>query len=291
MQGRILKSAKNAAVLVVAAAAFATITNGAARPPSPEVVRVEPGTFAYRLSGEFLKAGRPVDAPQVEKRIDQHLLIMKFQVSRADYARCIDAGACGAPFKPLDADPDRPVTGVSFDDASAYAAWLSKETGDRWRLPTDAEWAYSAADRFFDDALGLEDGTDDPTKRLLLRYQQAAGRSQDVDPHVRPRGAFGVNRHGLSDLSGNVWEWTGTCYQRYNRNGDDITPNGAANCGVRVVEGRHRTYMTTFIQDAKSGGCSVGAPPEYLGFRLVREAPPFLSLRGLRTWWHAARSP
>jgi len=43
------------------------------------------------------------------------------------------------------------------------------------------------------------------------------------------------------------------------------------NCGVRVVEGRHRTYVTDFIRDARGGGCAFGAPPSNLGFRLVRE--------------------
>ena len=43
------------------------------------------------------------------------------------------------------------------------------------------------------------------------------------------------------------------------------------NCGVRVVEGRHRTYVSDFIRDARGGGCAVGAPPSNLGFRLVRE--------------------
>ena len=43
------------------------------------------------------------------------------------------------------------------------------------------------------------------------------------------------------------------------------------NCGVHVVEGFHRTYMSNFIRDGKSGGCAVGTPPDNLGFRLVRE--------------------
>ena len=42
------------------------------------------------------------------------------------------------------------------------------------------------------------------------------------------------------------------------------------NCGVRVVEGQHRTYVTDFIRDARAGGCAVGTPPANLGFRLVR---------------------
>jgi hypothetical protein len=42
---------------------------------------------------------------------------------------------------------------------------------------------------------------------------------------------------------------------------------------VHAVEGFHRTYMSNFIRDGKSGGCAVGTPPDNLGFRLVRDRP------------------
>jgi hypothetical protein len=45
------------------------------------------------------------------------------------------------------------------------------------------------------------------------------------------------------------------------------------NCGVRVVNGKHRGYMSTFIRDGKSGGCAAGSAPDNLGIRLVRVAP------------------
>jgi hypothetical protein len=55
---------------------------------------------------------------------------------------------------------------------------------------------------------------------------------------------------------------------------------------VRVVEGQHRAYVTDFVRDARAGGCSVGAPPTNLGFRLVRDDAglvPALASR-IRSW-------
>jgi len=54
------------------------------------------------------------------------------------------------------------------------------------------------------------------------------------------------------------------------------TAKSTVNCGVRVVEGQHRTYVTDFIRDARAGGCAAGVPPSNLGFRLVREPKAFL---------------
>ena len=181
--------------------------------------------------------------------------------------RCVEAGAC-----PILEDNDlaaanRPVVKVSWRDAQAYAAWLSRETGEHYRLPTDEEWAYAAASRFKDDALPE---TDDPGQRALGLYTRDRG-DGDVDREPQPIGTFGANENGLVDVAGNVWEWTDTCFTRSALDGHGETVASTVHCGVRVVEGRHRAYMTDFVRDARSGGCSAGVPPTNLGFRLVRD--------------------
>ncbi len=87
---------------------------------------------------------------------------------------------------------------------------------------------------------------------------------------AQPGGTFGTNSNGLDDLAGNVLEWTNCCFLRISLDGkrEQITNT---NCGVRVVEGAHRTYMTDFIRDPRAGGCAAGIPPANLGFRLVAE--------------------
>ncbi|WP_274628616.1 SUMF1/EgtB/PvdO family nonheme iron enzyme [Arvimicrobium flavum] len=228
-----------------------------------------PGSFMHPQQGEFLRQGRPAPAPLVEVVIDRPLEIMTYQVSLDDYARCVDDGACD----PADARGagDAPVTGVSFLDATAYAAWYSEQTGNAWRLPTDEEWAFAAGDRFRADMEPLEEDPENPARAWLSSYQREVDLARKPDPKARPRGAFGMNEKGVADVAGNVWEWTSTCYRR-----STIAADGGAvktsidNCGVHVVEGFHRTYMSNFIRDGKSGGCAIGLPPDNLGFRLVR---------------------
>ncbi|TJW40190.1 MAG: formylglycine-generating enzyme family protein, partial [Mesorhizobium sp.] len=234
-----------------------------------ELVVLGAGSFDHPQPGEFLKQNHPVAAPIMQETIDAPFEIMKYHVSASEYGRCVTDGAC----KPADSLSvgSVPATGVSFIDAEAYAAWLSARTGQAWRLPTDVEWAYAAGERFRSDIEGNESDPKNPARRWLAQYRTEASLGRKSDPEPRTQGAFGINSKGLADLAGNVWEWTSTCYVHATMasDGAGIT-SSIDNCGVHVVEGFHRTYMSNFIRDGKSGGCAVGTPPDNLGFRLVR---------------------
>jgi formylglycine-generating enzyme required for sulfatase activity len=249
------------------------------------MVSVAPGSFDFRLPGEYLKADWPVDAPKREVTFRRGFEMMKYQVSAADYAACVGDDACEAPDSGRNASGDVPVTGVSYRDATAYAAWLSQKTGENWRLPSDEEWAFAAAERMNDDALGLEQDNANPAVRWLARYRAESGVGErDAEP--KPLGHFGLNSKGLADVAGNVWDWTATCYVRATVAVDGQIAQSTENCGVRVVGGRHRGYMSNFIRDGKSGGCAAGLAPDNLGIRLVREAPSLVSF--VRLLWAKA---
>lgn len=149
--------------------------------------------------------------------------MMRDEVSRADYARFADATnraavRCRNRLSPLqlfdkrdwrDPDfkqaPNEPAVCISLDDALAYAQWLSRSTGQRYRLPTTGEWRRAAAGSA---AVGCASGN--------VFDRTAANRGDrhacsDGHANTAPARRFPANTLGLFDLLGNVSEWTMNC--------------------------------------------------------------------------------
>lgn len=276
-----MRAARKTVLLAGAALAALAMVQGA-EAADEETIRIERASVSYRIPGEYLDGGLPVNAPLLRINVDRSFDIMKRQVTRGEYTRCVAAGAC----KRLDGNgaPDLPATAVSWDDATAYALWLSQQTGQIWRLPTDREWALAAGSRYRDDVYTEVSDPANPSRRWLAIYDAETERQQKIDAEVGPIGSFGTNEHGLQDLAGNVWEWTDTCYVRY-RNIESGRTTEIENCGVRIAQGRHRAYMSSFFRDPKAGACSVGVPPAHLGIRLVRDtARPLDRLKNWLSW-------
>jgi formylglycine-generating enzyme required for sulfatase activity len=115
---------------------------------------------------------------------------------------------------------------LSWDDAKAYVAWLSKKARQAYRLPTEAEWEYAArartqpgpAPRYIfgndDKAICQYGNAADQTARKapsLSREDQYFVPCSDGHPYAAPVGSFLPNDFGLYDMVGNVWQWTEDC--------------------------------------------------------------------------------
>lgn len=209
-------------------------------------------------------------------------------MSSANYARCVAEGGCQQP-EPGFAAPvggEIPATGISQDDAHAYAKWLSERTGAVWRLPSDAELAFAAGSLFPDETLGVAADSENPALRWLADYERQTSRKAAGNPVPQSYGSFGENEYGLADFGGNIWEWTASCSHRVTLGKDGEVVDTAAACGIPVASGKHRAAMSAFVKNPKSGGCAVGVPPDNLGFRLVKDtrwyAPLVEKLRAAR---------
>jgi formylglycine-generating enzyme required for sulfatase activity len=135
------------------------------------------------------------------------------------------------------ADYNRPVVHVSHNDATAYAEWLSRKTGERYSLPTEAEWEYSARGG---DSGGSTIYTygDDVSK--LGDYAWYDGNSGNT---THPVGQKKPNSLGLYDVMGNVREWCGDWYdEEYYKNSPSSDPKGADKGEYRVLRGGSWNY-------------------------------------------------
>lgn len=264
-----------AALSVMAAAAAVSVWT-LTRPAItdlPETVVIAPGEYSYRPAGAYRFYGKLVDAPLETQIADTPLEIMKFQVSRAEYAACVADGACQASIVSLGGSAtsaELPQTEVNWYDATAYAAWFSRQTRQHWRLPDDREWQRAAAERFFEDEIVAEDEAD-PAQRWLAAYARNVAARGDAEPEPQPRGTFGENSLGVVDMSGNVWEWTRTCVANTELTADGVPPlKQPEYCGAHIAEGKHRAIIVDLVRNPKVGGCAAGLPADYVGFRLVR---------------------
>lgn len=236
----------------------------------PETIVIPAGSYGYRPSGDYRIGTRTVDPPRETRTATSDLEIMKHPVTETHYALCVAAGACNPTTSTRQADTAQ--TGISYVDATGFARWYSKMTQISWRLPTDDEWVRAAGERYVDAGLDINKDEQDPSKRWLANYRRLVSERGDADTKIHKLGHFGVNELGVSDIAGNIWEWTESCFVNAKMSEDGIDVLEQTNyCGVRAVQGRHRAFIIDFVRDAKVGGCAAGIPPDYLGFRLVRD--------------------
>lgn len=118
------------------------------------------------------------------------------------------------------AKDDHPVTQISWNDAKAYANWADR------RLPTEIEWEYAAKNgKNSDNQYTWGDNLVEDGQYKANVWQGSFPQvfeNKDGYQYTSPVGAFGENEAGLTDMGGNVWEWTETVYQLYEGNPNNI---------------------------------------------------------------------
>jgi toxoflavin biosynthesis protein ToxD len=155
---------------------------------------------------------------------------------------------------------DHPVTMVSWSDARAYCEWLGKEVGQPYRLPTEAEWEYAA--RSSDARIypwGLEF---DPWRCNTV---ESGKRTTTAIYTYSPGGDSPI---GLTDMSGNVFEWTSSLLADYPYDPNDGRED-AAQTGKRVVRGGAWYYSRKFARCASREAFIAGYTSSTIGFRLA----------------------
>jgi len=160
-----------------------------------------------------------------------------------------------------------PVINVSWEDAEAYTAWLSRQTRKRYRLPTDSEWEYAARggtqSRYW---WGEETG-------LARANCEGCGSLWDGD-RTAPVGKFSPNPFGLHDTAGNVFEWVADCYHNSLAGlPADGTAFDKPDCGKRVIRGGAWSFPPAEARSANRWRDFPSRRSDDTGFRVVRELP------------------
>jgi formylglycine-generating enzyme required for sulfatase activity len=193
--------------------------------------------------------------------------VSKFVVTFADWDACVSVGGCPKEGGRSDAGWGRgkqPAIYVSWDDAQAYVAWLSRMTGKKYRLLTEAEWEYAArAGRTTVYYWG-----DDIRKG----YANCNGCGSEWDNHrASPAGSFEPNAIGLYDMGGNVWQWVEDCYHtNYKGAPADGSAWIADNDCNRVLRGGSWYNPPQYLRSALRWGWPSDNRDNTLGFRVGR---------------------
>ena len=236
----------------------------------PEMVVLPTGSFRMGdLSGEGDADERPVRTVTISRPI----AMGKYEVSFAEYEKFVSAIGAKAHFavRP-DAEGwgrgNRPVINVNWHDARDYAAWLSRQTGKRYRLPSEAEWEYAArAGTTTRYSWGNEIGAN--------RANCAGCGSDWDDEKTAPVGSFAANGFGLYDMHGNVFEWVEDCvHANYEGAPTDGSVWAGGDCDLRISRGGCWHFSPQSLRSAYRDM----DPPSYryhlVGFRLVRDLAP-----------------
>lgn len=229
----------------------------------PEMVILPAGQFRM---GDLSSTGNGEERPVHFVRFSSPFALGAYPVTFGEYDLFARATKRNLPDDEFWGRHRRPVIDVSWDDATAYCEWLSDQTGQFYRLPSEAEWEYacragSESQYSWGDVAGENNANCDDCNH--------AGNVAKTTPV----GHFMPNSWGLSDMHGNVWEWCQDCwhddYQGAPTDGSAWTSGG--DCFQRVLRGGSWIDAAEHISSSKR--CR--APKNYRycldgGFRVAK---------------------
>ena len=235
-----------------------------------DMVFIKGGTF---LMGDTFGDGGNDEKPVHTVTVNDFYM-SKYEVTFAQYDTFCEATGRKKPSDSGWGRGSRPVINVSWNDAVAYCKWVSKHTGEHYRLPTEAEWEYAAREGGRKVRFGNGKDIAAPDEINFdgrSYYKKSYSRTGVYRNKTKPVGSFKPNALGLYDMSGNVWEWCSDWYgEYYYRNSPQNNPKGPSSGSRRVVRGGG-WYGGAVYARAANRDCDAPSDSRYLiGFRLVR---------------------
>jgi formylglycine-generating enzyme required for sulfatase activity len=220
----------------------------------------------YRM-GDLTGTGLHNETPAHDVIIPRAFAVGIYEIAYLEFDACVADGGCK--HKPNDANwgrGKRAVASVSWNDAGQYVDWLSKKTGKKYRLLTEAEWEYAARagtkTRYpWGDELGQGNAA---------CLSCGAGSVMTLQAGQLPPNAF-----GLHDMVASRKEWVQDCW---NSSYAGAPSDGSAwlqgQCKRRVLRGGSWYDSARFIRSASRAGAVLQEREDQYGFRVAREIAP-----------------
>jgi formylglycine-generating enzyme required for sulfatase activity len=187
----------------------------------------------------------------------------KYEVTFAQYDRYCNEAKIKRPDDESWGRENRPVINVSWVDAVAYCQWLSKETGLKFNLPTEAQWEKAARGN---DQRKYPWGSGEPGKELA-NFNRNIGKTIPVGSYP-----VGASPYGLLDMAGNVWDWCSDWYEAdYYKNSPPKNPIGPGSGSDRVMRGGSWGSYARSLRCANRYGLGPSDRDVSLGFRLRQD--------------------
>lgn len=240
-------------------------------PDLPEMVVVPPGDFIMGSSQEERDALGVVplfdsmESPRHKVAIGYRFAISRYEVTFAQWDACVADGGCNG-YRPADEGwgrGRRPVINVHYGNAVSYVEWLRRKTGQRYRLPSEAEWEYAA--RAGTSSWFPFGNSADPAK---ANFGNNVGRTLPV-------GSYPPNAFGLHDMIGNVAEWTADCHHDgfAGAPADGSAWDAHLACPERNVRGSGWSLSGWTTRAAQRINDPIAQRNNHLGLRVVRDLP------------------
>jgi len=269
-------------------------------PACPKMVNIPAGHF--EMGSPDAEEGRGEDEGPVREVKVAKFALGKYEVTRGEFAAFIkatkySAGESCATLEEGTVDERKgdwrilhydqgtryPIGCINWNDAQAYTKWLSRKTGKKYRLPTEAEWEYAAranttTSRFWgndaDMACGFANAADKTAQKLIEGASSwGIHECEDGFDFTSPVGSFKVNAFGLHDMLGNAWEWTEDSYHDGYAEAPVDSKAWKGNGEKRVLRGGSWNNGPRNVRSAVRNGAEPVKRFSFFGFRVARSLP------------------
>ncbi len=210
--------------------------------------------------------GHPEERPTHTVTLPKPFAIGVYEISVQEWDACLREEACQlAP--DTHSDLTLPMSNLSWDDTRQYVEWLTRKTGNDYRLPSEAEWEYATAagtkSRFW---------WGDEVGKSNANCNDCGSRWDGKSP--APVGSFKPNPFGLFDVHGNLWEWTQDCVNRsYEGAPTDGTAWMRGDCLGRMLRGGAWNLGADYMRTTRRHNYDSDVRYYLNGFRVVRSLP------------------